>query len=349
MKILITGGTGFLGKFLVHELAPKVEKIYILVRSKSLNAARKMFDDFNNVEFIIGNIRLPDLTDDEDQHKMLLENVDTILHAAAFYDIKGSYADSFLQNVMGTQNVLYFASTCKNLKTLHYISTIAVSGDYQGIFTEDMLEAKQSFYNHYSKTKYDAELLVRNWNSNNVQCKIYRPGIIVGHSETGEMEKVDGPYFFFSLLKDIEKSRNPLLSLMKFFPLPYDPKAVIPLIPVDWAAESIAKGVLQNKIIEDISSYHVFAHESPSAQEFINDALRAFGIKTHPIPLPKTRLNPLIMDKVKLPREILSYMYSRTIFDQKYFDKDVLENEKRTYFDFKDSFFEYAAKRMKYS
>lgn len=349
MNILLTGATGFLGKYLVKKLAPKVDVLYVLVRSKSFKSAQRAFKEWKNVEFISGDIRLPDIVDEEKNLKLLRENLDAIVHAAAFYDIQGGYADSFLQNVMGTQNTLYFASSCHNLRFFHYVSTVAVSGDFQGVFTEDTLECKQNFYNHYSKTKYDAELLVRNWQAKNVQRKIYRPGIIVGDSENGEMGRVDGPYYFFRFLKELKERNNSLLNLLKFFPLPYDPKAIIPLIPVNWAAEMITKGVLQNKMVEDLSSYHLFAHDCPTVQEFIKETLRAFDIKSHPVPLPQTQLNPYIMDKVKLPRELLTYMYSRCVFDQKYFDKDLAEGEKRYYNDFKDSFFEYAAKRMKYS
>lgn len=349
MKILLTGATGFLGKYLVKELAPKVETLYVLVRSKSFKAAQRAFKDYKNVEYISGDIRLPDIVDEDKNLKLLREEVDSIVHAAAFYDIQGGYADSFLQNVMGTQNTLYFASSCKNLKFFHYISTIAVSGDFKGVFTEDALECQQNFYNHYSKTKYDAELLVRNWECKRIQKKIYRPGIIVGDSHTGEMGRVDGPYYFFRFLKDLKEKHSSLLSLMKIFPLPFDSKAQIPLIPVDWAAEMIAKGVLKNKIVEDVSSYHLYAHDCPKAIDFIRDSFAAFGIKSVPVALPATQLNPMIMDKVKLPRELLTYMYSRCLYDQKYYDKDLVSSEPRYYSEFKKVFFEYAAKRMKYS
>lgn len=349
MKILLTGATGFLGKYLVRYLAPQVETLYVLVREKSFKSAQRLFESEKNVICVKGDICLPDLFSDERDRKELQEKVDSIVHAAAYYDLQGTYADTYLKNVVGTQNTLYFASLCSQLKFFHCVSTIAVAGDFKGVFTEDTLEAGQQFYNHYSKTKYDAEILVRNWISKDVQVKIYRPGIIVGESQTGEMERTDGPYYFFKFLKEVKKKHPLALGLMKMLPLPFDPKAQIPLVPVDWVAELMSRGILENKVVESLSCYHLFAQDCPNAKEFIQDTFASFGIRSLAVPLPSNQLNPLLMDKIKLPRELLTYMYSQCVYDQRYFEKDLLSKKTLTYGHFKKSFFEFASRKMRYS
>ena len=81
----------------------------------------------------------------------------------------------------------------------HHTSSIAVAGSYKGVFQEDMFDEEQKLPHHYHRTKYESEKLVRD----GVKAKtlVYRPGIVLGHSETGEMDKIDGPYYFFKLLQ----------------------------------------------------------------------------------------------------------------------------------------------------
>jgi len=181
MKLFITGGTGFLGISLVKELASDAEKIYLLVRKRSFIKASKTFKNFNNVEVVIGDITQPNILIDEKIKTEICSNVDSIFHIAGLYNPEASYSDCLIYNVAGTQNMLSFSSLFKNLKVFHYMSTIAVCGNYQGILKEAELDVGQSFNNHYEKTKFDAELIVRSWNfPKQVFTRIYRPGILIG-------------------------------------------------------------------------------------------------------------------------------------------------------------------------
>ena len=75
------------------------------------------------------------------------------------------------------------------------MSSIAAAGLYDGVFREDMFEEAEDLDHPYFKTKHDSEGVVRR------ECKrpfrIYRPGFVVGHSKTGYIDKIDGPYYFF--------------------------------------------------------------------------------------------------------------------------------------------------------
>ena len=107
-------------------------------------------------------------------------------------------------NVDGTERVLDFAQSCKHFGRLHYISTCYVAGLRSGRCFEDELDCGQAFKNHYESTKFWAEKCVqKRWES--IPTTIYRPGIVVGDSVTGETIKGDGPYFIMNLLMKLPK------------------------------------------------------------------------------------------------------------------------------------------------
>ena len=115
MKLFITGATGFLGSELVPILAEECEHLYLLVRKKSLQKARSKFADYRNLTFVIGDLTNPDLIEGEFNH--LINEIDTILHMGAYYDLEGDHKTCFTQNIQGTLNLLFFAGLCPNLKT----------------------------------------------------------------------------------------------------------------------------------------------------------------------------------------------------------------------------------------
>ena len=347
VKILLTGGTGFLGKYLVKLLQKEAETLYLLIRSKHQKKLQKKYADHPNIKLVLGDISNPDLFDDESLAKQMMDEVDSIVHAAAYYDLQGSYSSSFLYNVVGTQNVLYFARNVKNLKYFHHISTIAVAGDFEGSFPEDELERNQNFDNHYAKTKYDSEYLVRTWDLGVVKKRIYRLGVLTGDSETGSMSKVDGPYYFFKFIGGW-RQKIPHLDKLKVIPLPYKAKSIFPLIPVDHAAHIIAEGVLQASQINDshMRCYHVIGEQCPTMGEFVSDTFKTFGIKAKILEVPKNPLNAPLFKKIGIPPQLLEYMYLPSRFDTRNLTKDFKAKEKSLYSNYKKSLFDFAKKEF---
>ena len=112
------------------------------------------------------------------------------------------------------------------------VSSIAAAGLYKGTFTEEMFDEAHDVENHpYFQTKHESEAVVRE--EAEVPWRIYRPGIVVGHSETGEMDKVDGPYYFFKLL---QRARN---LLPPWIPGIGIEGREINLVPVDFVAKAM--------------------------------------------------------------------------------------------------------------
>src|SRR5205085_1752495 len=102
-----------------------------------------------------------------------------------------------LANVGGTRETVAVANALK-ARCLHHVSSVAAAGNYVGTFTEAMFDEGQPLPHPYHRTKFESERIARQ--ESRIPWRVYRPAIVVGDSRSGEMDKVDGPYYFFPLL-----------------------------------------------------------------------------------------------------------------------------------------------------
>ena len=228
MNYFVTGATGFVGRHLVQELLKRDGTVYVLVREGSrgrLDALMQGWDGGDRIVPVSGDLSKPALGvqgfDGE---------IDHFFHLAAIYDMEADEEASHKANVEGTRHAIDFANSI-GVGRFHHTSSIAVAGKFKGLFREDMFDEGQQLPHHYHASKFESEKLVRELVTS--PLRIYRPGIVIGHSETGEMDKVDGPYYFFKL---IQKLRH---ALPEWFPLagPEGKKANI--VPVDFVAKAM--------------------------------------------------------------------------------------------------------------
>lgn len=331
-NILITGGTGFLGSYLVEELAQKFAKVYILSRQGSLIK----FKHLNNVEFVSGDITNLDVINFEGKVRSeFLDSIDTVLHAAALYELSATHSATFLQNVVGTQNMIHFMNSMKNLKAFYYVSTIAV-GDPEAFFlNENELPKRSTFNDHYSETKYAAEKIVRDNITTKYVTRIFRPAIIVGDSKTKEMPKIDGPYYFIKAFKKYGHA----LKLVPMIPLSFNPRAKIPLIPVDHCAQFISKLIERDTYKENLKTYHLVSSELPTLREFLSDLNEMAGVKTHYIPVKENVLHNSLLKLLGIPDEVLPFMFSRLSYDKTSTLEDLPEISESTYSSYKHILF----------
>ena len=117
---------------------------------------------------------------------------------AALYDMSASEHALESANVRGTWHAVQLANAV-GAGRFHHVSSIAAAGRSPGVFREDMFSEATGLGDPYFRTKHASEAVVRS--DCRVPWRIYRPGIVVGHSVSGEMDKVDGPYYFFPLLQ----------------------------------------------------------------------------------------------------------------------------------------------------
>lgn len=335
MILLLTGGSGFLGSNLVPRLAPYFDKIYLLARGASFSSYEKLYHKYSHIEFVEGDLQHPDLFEDPAMRKKLEESVTHIFHGGALYDLNATRTQNYLNNVVGTQNVLSFIRRARALQRFHYVSTIAVAGDFEGRFSESELNVGQKFQNSYAETKFMAEEMVRTYaKSNKTAVSIYRLGILVGHSKTGKIDKIDGPYY---LIDQLKKRGVATLALKSWavIPFPYYPQSKVPIIPIDMAVQFIEKSVL-NKGAPKLTCYHVVSEKLPSAKELLSDILSLFGIGAKIIPIPYNRVLPKVAELIGLPASVVSYFYGKTIYDQSNLINDLPDADLGNYQNYKN-------------
>jgi NAD(P)-dependent dehydrogenase (short-subunit alcohol dehydrogenase family) len=206
MAYFVTGATGFIGRYLVENLLKRGKPVYALVRKgsqKKFDALRVSLGASDKTLIAVhGDLAAKNLGVSAADVKKLHGKIDHVFHLAAIYDLNASAEDQKATNVEGTRHMVRFAEAV-GAGCVHHVSSIAAAGLYEGTFREDMFEEAEELDHPYFSTKHDSEGIVRK------ECKrpfrIYRPGFVVGHSKTGEIDKIDGPYYFF---KTIQKMRE---------------------------------------------------------------------------------------------------------------------------------------------
>jgi len=206
----MTGFPGFLGSALLPRVLARDPDVraWCLVQPQHVELAEQRIEEMarqhphtrDRVHVLTGDLTAPDLGLDA-AALSTLATVSEVWHLAAVYDLAVGEETARRVNVEGTGRVLDLCRTLPGLRRLHYVSTCYVSGRYAGEFGEDVLDEGQEFRNHYEETKFEAELAVRKAMADGLPVTIYRPGIVVGDSTTGETQKYDGPYFLARFLE----------------------------------------------------------------------------------------------------------------------------------------------------
>ena len=230
---LVTGASGFLGGELVGRLLARDDAhITALVRASSqsrLAAKLRKWPGGADVESQVGDLGLPRLGLNDASIDRLAGTVDHLVHLAAIYDMTADDEANEAANVGGTANVVELANRL-GVGCLHHVSSIAVSGEYPGVFTEEMFAEGQELPSAYHRTKYEAERIVRE--QANVPWRVYRPAIVVGDSRSGLIDKIDGPYYLFELIRRLSV-------LPGWLRLPGPDLGATNVVPVDYVVDAM--------------------------------------------------------------------------------------------------------------
>jgi short-subunit dehydrogenase len=235
MNYFVTGATGFIGRNLVQRLLQREGTVYTLVRAGSRGRLEELRTSFGpdgaRVVPIAGDLAQPGLGVSEEDLLTLRGDVDHFFHLAAIYDMTAGVEAQEIANVEGTRHAVELAGAIE-AGCFHQVSSIAAAGLYRGEWREDMFEEAEKLDTHpYFRTKHESERVVREECSR--PWRVYRPGIVVGDSRTGEIDKVDGPYYFFKLL---QRARRVLPA---WLPAVGIEGGEINIVPVDYVADAI--------------------------------------------------------------------------------------------------------------
>ncbi|MEK6276451.1 MAG: SDR family oxidoreductase [Actinomycetota bacterium] len=331
MNYFVTGATGFIGRNLVEQLLKRDGTVYVLVREGSKGRLEELRGrwgvDEDRVVAVVGDLSQPKLGVSEEDAAKLRGKIDHFFHLAAIYDMTADAESQKLSNIEGTRHAVELAEEIE-AGCFHMVSSIAAAGLYHGTWREDMFEEAENLdVNPYFRTKHDSEGVVRS------ECerpwRVYRPGIVVGNSDTGEMDKVDGPYYFFKLIRRI---RN---AVPQWMPMVGIEGREINLVPVDFVVRAMDHIAHQDGL--DGRAFHLTDPQPPSAGQVIDVFARAANAPQSSVRLPAAVLEaadpfvrvglstvPLagaIVDRTLadfgIPRAVLTYVNYPTHFDSR--------------------------------
>jgi NAD(P)-dependent dehydrogenase (short-subunit alcohol dehydrogenase family) len=330
MSYFVTGATGFIGRYLVSNLLKRKGTVYVLVRKDSLKKldaiAKKMGWDRKRVVVVEGDMTASMCGVSAAQVKALNGKIRHFFHLAAIYDLTAKAEAQRVANIEGTRNALDLAAAI-GAGVFHHTSSIAAAGLYPGVFREDMFEEAEGLEDPYLRTKHDSEGLVRQ--EKRLKWRIYRPGMVVGHSQTGEMDKIDGPYYFFTFLKKLREMLPPWMPMLGV------EGGRINLVPVDYVVD--AMDYIAHKPRLDGHCFHLVDPQPMRVGEVLNTFARAghspemtmrldarmfafvpSGVRSVVGNLPPVRrfIGMLLRD-FKVPKETLKFITYPTRFDNR--------------------------------
>lgn len=265
--VLLTGGTGYLGRFLLLEwlrrIAPHDGTVVALVRAADADDARRRLADAigtsdpaltaefealaeRHLEVVVGDFGAPSLGLDAATWDALSGRVDHVVHCGAMVNHVLPYDQLFGPNVVGTAEIARLALTVRR-KSIDYVSTVAVVPQDDGrllVEDDDVRVAgaerrigAEAYANGYAVSKWAGEVLLREAaDLAGLPVRVFRSNMILAHSRfRGQYNPVDQ---FTRLLLSIAETG---LAPASFSADPNGPRAHYDGLPVDFTAEAITR------------------------------------------------------------------------------------------------------------
>ena len=331
MHYFVTGATGFIGKRLVKKLLErKGSTVHFLLRKESADKAAALRQYWGvsaaRAVAVHGDLTAKKLGVSADDIKKLKGVVDHFYHLAAVYDLSADEDSQIAVNIDGTRNTVEFAKAIE-AGHFHHVSSIAAAGLYEGVFREDMFEEAENYEHPYFRTKHESEKIVRK------ECKVpwtvFRPAMVVGDSTTGEMDKIDGPYYFFKLIQRMRQLLPPWMPSVGL------EGGRVNIVPVDFVVNALDhishKPAIAKKCfhlvdpvgyrVGDVLDIFSRAAHAPKMNIFINAALIGFipkSVKKGLMALaPVRRVRSAVMKDLGVPEDMMAFINYPTRFDSR--------------------------------
>jgi NAD(P)-dependent dehydrogenase (short-subunit alcohol dehydrogenase family) len=332
MQYFVTGATGFIGKRLVKTLLNrKGSTVYFLLRPESEGKVADLLHYWGTTKAraipVYGDLTTKKLGVSAEDIKKLKGQIDHVYHLAAVYDLSADEESQVKVNIEGTRDTVEFAKAI-DAKHLHHVSSIAAAGLYEGVFREDMFEEAEGLDHPYFRTKHESEKIVRE--ESKVPWTVYRPAMVVGDSKTGEMDKIDGPYYFFKTIQRMRQVLPPWLPSVGL------EGGRVNIVPVDYVvaaldhishSEADLKGKCFHLVdpvgyrVGDVLDIFSTAAHAPKMNLFVNAALLGFipkSVKKGLMALaPVRRIRNAVLKDLGLPEDMLTFVNYPTRFDMR--------------------------------
>ncbi|MEE3065111.1 MAG: amino acid adenylation domain-containing protein, partial [Actinomycetota bacterium] len=277
--VLLTGATGFLGRYLALEWLERMDlvdgKLICLVRAESDEQARRrlhtVFDSgdpellrhfqelaADHLEVIAGDKGETNLGLDQETWQQLAETVDLIVDPAAVVNHVLPYSQLFEPNVVGTAELIRIALTAK-IKPYAFVSTADVGRQIElSVFTEDAdirtISPTRRIDSGYPNSKWAGEVLLREANDLcALPVAVFRCGMILAH--TTHVGQLNVPDNFTRMLLSLLATG---IAPASFYQLDADgnrQRAHFDGLPVEFVAEAIA--TLGARVVEGFETFHV--------------------------------------------------------------------------------------------
>jgi NAD(P)-dependent dehydrogenase (short-subunit alcohol dehydrogenase family) len=331
MHYFVTGATGFIGKRLVKALlARRGAVVHFLLRRESEAKVPDLLAYWGVGKTraipVYGDLTAKRMGVAGDDLKALKGQVTHMYHLAAVYDLSADADSQIAVNVEGTRAAVEFARAI-DAGHFHHVSSIAAAGLYEGVFREDMFDEAEGLEHPYFMTKHESEKIVRR------ECKVpwtvYRPAAVVGDSKTGEMDKIDGPYYFFKLIQRMRQILPPWMPSVGI------EGGRINIVPVDFVVAALDH--ISHQARESGRCFHLVdpagyrvgdildifsrAAHAPKMNLFVNAALFGFvprSVKKGLMALaPVRRIRSAVMKDLGVPDDVLMLVNYPTRFDRR--------------------------------
>ena len=277
---LVTGGSGFLGSFVVRDLiGAGFENVVVLMRGRNVEEAVERLRALwwerpeltceleGRIQVVCGDVCAERLGLSDVDHESLVCRTTHIVHAAAEIGVNETARRFGEVNVDGTLNVLLFADACMRHGALHrlvHVSTAYVAGVREGVMREDEL-VDAGFNSLYEQSKFGAEQLVRDAAERIPTC-IVRPAQIVGDSETGFVSTFNTLYY---PLKLYLRGQLPMI--------PVSAGQKLNMVPVDYVSRMVVRALSDPRAVGKTFHAVVPTDGQPTAAEML-EAVRGWAV-----------------------------------------------------------------------